>query len=164
MSKKTEIRSAVIEYKKQYDTRNNPDDILEATIAYGVYRAIGGEKVIPLPPFTDGIFDIVNKIAIVKLRAPSKIIDIKYNNIERGIKSNLKSIVDIKFYARKTELVILLKTENNEYRIVTSIEPCLYLTEIAYILASELQESKISMENFKVILMNYLNKIGREHL
>ena len=32
-----------------------------AAVAYGVYRAIGGKKVVPLPLFTDNIIETIYK-------------------------------------------------------------------------------------------------------
>lgn len=97
MLSKMELRDIVIINKKAFEDTGNNEYIFTATVYYAVYRAINGAKLIPLPPFTDSVFNTVYNIALIKSKLGKEVTKEVFRKASNNLISQMPEIRDIEY-------------------------------------------------------------------
>lgn len=161
MISKTYLRDIVTNNKRLFDQTNNNNYIIRATIAYAVYNASGGAKLIPLPLFTDELYNIVYNIAVVKIKIGNNISTDSINKAESYLVSNIKSVKALEFIGTLNNQSLKLYTTKGVYLIDIGNDISYALARIAYICIME--NCAVSMQNAFIQgeIYTFFSNIGR---
>ncbi len=154
---KRELIDAVKSKKDKFDTVHDTYSIVDAAIIYGVYLAIGGKKVIPLPPFTDSICSLSKRLAIIKNKS-NNIITIE--NLQK-INNSLHDY-NIELYSIDNCNTVYINIAGLRYHIRINSDINLLLVEIwKLIMLQRMDEIKIPVTMAKDTMYRLLLNLGR---
>lgn len=111
---KMQLRNNIIDIKENYNNTKEPKYAIQAAIVKGVYKGIGGQKAIALPPYCTNIHIIMEAITKAKL----KFGDDTYTNTSIIVKEfrsifNKYNIYGLKLSSKKN-IIYIQKLENGQ--------------------------------------------------
>ena len=113
-SLKIDMRNDIINTKDKYKETRDKRHLVEAAVGKGVYYGIGGEKVIPLPPYCDSIVNAVRIVTRAKIRFKGNIIqDIERlsNEVIKGMETLVTVDLDV---ANRIPYIVICDVLNND--------------------------------------------------
>lgn len=161
MISKTYLRNMVTQNKRMFDITNNNNYIIIATIAYAVYNATGGVKLIPLPLFTDELYNIIYNIAIVKIRIGNNVSTESISKVEAHLVSNIESIKALEFIGVQNKQSLKLYTTKGVYLIDICNNMALALSRLALICIMENCDESLQSNFMQDEIYTLLANIGR---
>lgn len=163
MVSKITLRDTVVANKEQFELTGNNDYIFKATIYYAIYKAIKGNKLVPLPPFTDVIYKTVYVVASIKAKTGNRITGNILSKARDEILSEFKNVKDIEYVRNGNESWIKLDTIKDTYTIQLTKDIARVLSEIAILLISEQDFQKVRVDKnlIYITIYNGLSNIGR---
>lgn len=126
-----------------------------AAVAYGVYRAIGGKKVIPLPLFTDNIIETIYKCATILYKCKNQ----KLDKIAIKLQDEFEDITIIVKEDTDDIKSIILETKDKNY-IIKSNDISTLVSEIALIMLKN-NENYIDIKGIESLIYKYFYEIRR---
>ena len=126
-----------------------------AAVAYGVYKAIGGKKVVPLPLFTDNIINIVYKCATILYKTKKQ----SLNKIAIKLQDEFEKKTIIVMEDTEENKSIILGINNKEY-LVNSNDISTLVSEIT-ILILENSETYLDTKSIESLIYKYFYEIRR---
>lgn len=134
--------------------------IIEATVAYAVYRGTGGTKLIPLPPFTDKIYTVVFHIAKVQSKTRSSISALELKRAEQYLVNKIDNFKHMEMVYRDGIKYSKLYTCQGTYLLQFN-GPADLLAQIAQIILTETGEYRVVYPPIQDIVYKYLKDLGR---
>lgn len=157
---KIKLISLVRDAKKDWEETSNAFAIIDASIAYGTYKALGGVKKVELPAFVEQLYDITVRLAWIKN---------KCNNV-----LNKQSMLKINIYLADLNVTIQyhddnivlgrvkIETQGKKFVATVGEDLTLLLSEVGLILANEAyKDDSIDTSFVKDIMYKYFINIGR---
>lgn len=161
MLSKTYLRNIVKRNKALFDSTNNNNYIVEATIAYAIYNASGGVKLIPLPPFTDNLYNIVYNLAVVKIKVGNEISMETIKKAESHLTSTINNIRALELIETSKTQRLKLYTIKGVYLIEINNDIAMTLSKIAAICIIETCDIRIQTILIQDLIYKYFADIGR---
>ena len=161
MINKIGLRDIVVSNKEKFEQTGNNQYIFISTVYYAIYKAIKGAKLIPLPPFTDNVFNIVYVLACARVKIGDEFSGESLYKAKNNIISDIDSIKEIEYIKQsEDESILKLYTYRKVYNIAVTRDVARILSEIAVIMIRKKQAS--SNINFmrRVIYRGFL-EMGR---
>lgn len=157
---KTHLRDLVKHNKTQFELTNNNNYIIEATITYAIYNALGGKKLVPLPPFTDALYTIIYNLAIVRIKIGKNITADNISKAEAYLIATLHNIKAIEYINNGTTK-LKLYTIRGVYLIDINDDIALALSKIAAVCINETCDTKTQTMFIQDAVYKHFINIGR---
>lgn len=162
MSLKLGFKDYTLSSMGLFESTGDNKYIIEATIAYACYRALGGQKVTPLPPFTNELYNIVYTMAYIRQRANGRITSSIILKIEAILTKEIPTIKSLKHIHNNNIHQLILTTTKGSYNLkVNPLNSTDTIVDICLICISELSDSRLRVNDISRIVYEFISRIGR---